>query len=158
MATDGSKHARSGTGAIWATLTTILVIEAILDIVLLPADEILVPAEAVGDVVFIGVSLLSTFASGKATGRQIGSRRGAAGLQRNRLGLGGSGVAVVGFWAFFLAILVFQWWFAVHHPVLTVLLFVFELGFDLLLLVVGIVLTAAFFLAPRADSGREVGA
>lgn len=158
MASDGGKHARSGTGAIWATLTTILVIEAILDILLLPADEILVPAEAVGDVVFIAVSLLSAFVSGKGAGREIGSRRGVAGLRGNRRASGSSGIAVVGFWAFFLAILVFQWWFAVHHPVLTILLFVFELGFDLPLLVVGLVLTAGFFLAPRADSGREVGA
>ena len=151
------KHARTGTGAIWATLTTILVIEAILDIVLLPADEVLVPAEVIGDVAFVAVSLVSAFVSNPRTGRQIGSRRGVAGLRRNRRALGGSGVPVVGFWAFFLVILVFQWWFAIHHPILTILLFVFELGFDLILLAVGIVLTAGFFLAPRADSGRQVG-
>lgn len=66
-------------------------------------------------------------------------------------------MSVVGFWAFFLVILVFQWWFAIHHPVLTILLFVFELGFDLILIAVGLVLTVGFFLAPRADSGRQVG-
>ena len=153
------KHARGGTSAIWATLTMILVVEAILDVVLLPADEVLVPAEAIGDIAFIAVSLLSVLASSRGTGREIHSRRGAVGrLRRGRRGIGGSGIAVVGFWAFFLAILVFQWWFAIHHPILTVLLFVFELGFDLLLLVVGVILTAGFLLSPRHDSGREVGA
>ncbi len=153
------KHARGGTSAIWATLTTILVVEAILDILLLPADEVLVPAEAIGDVVFIAVSLLSAFASRRGSGREIRSRRGAVGrLRLSRRGIGGSGVAVLGFWAFFLAILVFQWWFAIHHPVLTVLLFAFELGFDLLLLLVGTILILGFLLAPRADSGRQVGA
>ncbi len=158
MKSEGSgKHARGGTGAIWATLTAILVVEAILDVLLLPADEILIPAEAVGDVLYLAVVLAGTFASDRRTGRQIRSPRGAVGLRRSGRGIGGSGIAVVGFWAFFLAILGFQLWFAIHHPVLTILLFVFELGFDLVLLVVGIVLTAGYFLAPRADSGRQVG-
>ena len=154
------KYARAGgTWTIWALLAAILVVEVILDILLAPADEVLVPAEAIGDIAFIAVSLLSAFASSQGSGREIRSRRGAVGrLHRSRRAIVSGGIAVIAFWAFFVAILVFQWWFSIHHPLLTVLLGIFELGFDLLFLLVGAVLTVGFLIAPRADSGRRVGA
>ncbi|MHB8430186.1 MAG: hypothetical protein ACYDDZ_06600 [Acidimicrobiales bacterium] len=151
------KHARGGTSAIWATLSVILIMEVILDLVLPPADPLLIPAEVIGDAAYVGVSLLGMMASNRSGGRQIGSRRGAVGMGRNRRAFGGGGIAVIGFWSFFLVILVFDWWFSIHHPILQILVFLPEVLFDALLFLIGIVLTLGFFVAPQGDSGRRVG-
>lgn len=151
-------HARGGTSAIWGALSTILVIEAIVDIIGLPFDEILIPMEAIGDTAFVAVALLGTLSSNRGSGRQIGSKRGVVGLRRSRRAVGGNGIAVIAFWAFFVAILLFQWWFAIHHPAMTVLLFIFELGFDAMMLLFGAVITVMFLVGGRSNPSRQVGA
>ena len=68
-----------------------------------------------------------------------------------------SGAALVlGYWTFVVAILAFQWWFAVHHPILNVLTFPFEVVFDVLLFMGGVLVTL-FGVSRRPSDSREVG-
>ncbi len=149
-------HARGGTSAIWGALSTILVIEAIVDVIGLPLDEVLIPMEAIGDTVFVVVALLGILGSNRGSGRQIASKRGAVGLRRSRRAIGGGGIAVIAFWMFFVAIVAFQWWFSIHHPILTVLLIFFELGFDAMMLLFGAVITVMLLVGGRSSSSRQV--
>ena len=153
------KNARSGG---WAHLVglffTILVVELVLDVVLLPADEVLVPGELIGDALFLAVAVGGTALSSMRGGsRPIRSSRNRSLRRGNQRGVTGFGAAtVLGYWVFVIAILLFQWWFAVHHPILQVLLLVFEVVFDVLLFMGGILVTL-LSLVGRPTGYRQVG-
>ena len=137
---------------------TILVVELVLDVVLLPADEVLVPGELIGDALFLAVAVGGTaLASMRGGSRPIRSSRNRSLRRGNQRGVTGFGAAtVLGYWVFVIAILLFQWWFAVHHPILQVLLLVFEVVFDVLLFMGGILVTL-LSLVGRPTGYRQVG-
>ena len=159
MAPSSAKGARAGG---WAHLVglffTILVVELVLDVVLLPADEVLVPGELIGDALFLAVAVGGTaLSSVRGSGRSIQSRPRKSLRRGNQRGVTGFGAAtVLGYWVFVVAILLFQWWFSVHHPILQVLLLVFEVVFDVLLFMGGILVTL-LSLVGRPSGYRQVG-
>ena len=153
------KHARGGGwGGILGLFFLILVVELVLDVVLLPADVVIVPAELVGDALFLAVGVGGAFVAGRGTGRSIRPPpRSSRSLKGDRKAIADSGAALVlGYWTFVVAILAFQWWWAVHHPILNVLTFPFELVFDVLLFVAGVLVTL-FGVSRRPSDSREVG-
>ncbi len=161
-----SSRGSGGAGAILGLFVTILIIEFVLDVVLFPADEVLVPAEVVGDALFLVVSILTLILGSRAGGgRQVGgqrairgSRRGVLRLQHDGRAVGGAGVGIiVAVWALFAAILGFQWWWSQHHPVLQVLTLPFEIVFDLVGILFSIGVTFLVLVGGRGPSGREVG-
>ncbi len=145
----------------------ILVLEFVLDIFLLPADVVIVPAELIGDALFFAVGIIGVMAGNRSSGRQIGAsrpmlrsnRKGTLGLQHSRRAISGAGAGtVVGVWLLFAAVLGFQWWWSVHHPILQILTLPFELVFDLTAAMVSIVVTLAVLVGHRGSApGREVG-
>ncbi len=153
------KNARSGGwGHLVGLFFTILVVELVLDVVLLPADEVLVPGELIGDALFLAVAVGGTALSSMRGGsRPIRSSQNRSLRRGNQRGVTGFGAAtVLGYWVFVIAILLFQWWFAVHHPILQVLLLVFEVVFDVLLFMGGILVTL-LSLVGRPTGYRQVG-
>ncbi|MGH9030416.1 MAG: hypothetical protein ACRDV4_12480 [Acidimicrobiales bacterium] len=160
MAQPSGKGRNARTGG-WAHLVglffTILVVELVLDIVLLPADEVLVPGELIGDALFLAVAVGGTIVSGSGSGRPIRTPRSRSLRRRNRRGTTGFGAAtVLGYWVFVIAILLFQWWFSVHHPILQILFFVFEVVFDVLLFMGGVLVTLLALVGGPAGY-RQVG-
>jgi len=79
-------------------------------------------------------------------------------LRESRRGLTSMGIGLIlGAWLFFAAILLFQWWFSIHHPILTVLFLPFELLFDVIVFVLALMATVMGFLhSPGTPSGRQV--
>lgn len=161
MAQSGGKG-KNARGGGWAHLVglffTILVVELVLDVLLLPADEVLVPGELIGDALFLVVAVGGTALSSlRGSGRPIRSSPRRSLRRGNQRGVSGFGAAtVLGYWVFVIAILLFQWWFAVHHPILQILLFVFELVFDVLLFLGGLLVTI-LALVGRSSGYRQVG-
>lgn len=167
----GSARRTGGSWAhVWAVLGSLLVLEAILDIVLLPADEVLVPGEAVGDVLYIAFAAASMLANRPASGRQIRTTSGRArgvvgrGLRQSRRAVQHTWVGVVAIWSFLLVNLGLQWWFLIHHPILSILLLPFTVIFDVIVGILCLIWTLGL-LAPRVagsisgkDSGRQIGA
>ena len=167
-----------GIGAFLGVFVTVLLIELVLDVVLLPADEVLVPAELIGDALFFTVGIIGAWrGSGASSGREVGgpkrrhaittsgrtlgNRRGTFGIRRNRRGLSGGQVGLIaGIWLLFAAVLGFQWWWSIHHPILQVLTLPFEILFDILGILVSVVVTifALTGARPGAGTAREVGA
>ena len=170
--TQGGGGRRTG-GGVWGFLGLfflVLVVELVLDLILLPADEVLVPAELIGDAVLfagmIGGLALSSRGGSPSGTRRGGSTRPAmrgnrrATLNSNRRGISGLSLGLVlGAWSFFAAILLFQWWFSIHHPILTLLFLPFEVLFDLVVGGIVVVFTLMGLAAGRSgpSAGREVG-
>ena len=159
-----------GWSHVWAVLGSLLVLEVILDIVLLPADEVLVPGEAVGDVLYIAFAVVSMLANRPGSGRQIrttsGNGRGVVGrgLRQSQRAAQHTWIGVVAIWTFLLVNLGLQWWFLIHHPILSILLLPFTVIFDVIVGILCLVWTFGL-LAPKVagsiggrDSGRQVGA
>jgi hypothetical protein len=152
-----------GPGGMVGLFLTVLLVELVLDIVLLPADEVLVPAELIGDALLLASVAAGAFFGGRGgSGRQLAPGSSRSGLRRNRRAISGPGVGLVlGAWLFFIAILAFQWWFSIHHPILNVLLLPLELLFDLVLFVVAVAATILGVVGGRGVRGsggsREVG-
>lgn len=142
---------------------TILLVELVLDVVLFPADEVLVPAEVIGDALLLASIAGGTFFENRGSaGRQLGARGSRRSLGRNRRAVSGAGVGLIlGAWLFFVAILAFQWWFTIHHPILNILLLPLELLFDLVLFVVAVAVTIFGVVGGRGgritEGSREVG-
>jgi hypothetical protein len=166
MAQGGGTQGRSrgpGLGGMVGLFLTILLVELVLDVVLLPADEVLVPAELIGDALLLASVAAGTLFGGRGgPGRQLAPGKSRSGLRRNRRAISGPGVGLVlGAWLFFVAILAFQWWFSIHHPILNVLLLPLELLFDLVLFVVAVAATILGLVGGRGGNGsvgyREVG-
>ena len=138
MANSSGPSTRRGPGlfGFMGVFLTILVIEIFLDIVLLPADEVLIPAELIGDALFFTVALIGAWRGNAASsGRQIGQSRAittsARVVRRNRRGVvgrlrgsqrgalsGHQGGLIAGVWLLFAAVLGFQWWWSIHRPIL----------------------------------------
>ena len=159
QSSNAGKHARGGGwGGFLGLFFLILVVELVLDVVLLPADVVIVPAELIGDALFLAVGVGGAFVAGRGTGRPIRPPpRSSRPLQGNRRAIADSGGALVlGYWTFVVAILLFQWWWAVHHPILDILTLPFEVVFDVLLFVGGILVTLSG-LGGRSSDSREVG-
>ena len=177
MANASAPASRRGPGlaGFMGVFVTLLVIEFFLDIVLFPADEFLVPAELFGDALFFSVALFGVWSGNRSnSGRQVGSRaitttartvrsnrRGTVGLRRSRRAAlsGGQVGLIVGIWLLFAAVLGFQWWFSIHHPVLQLLTLPFEIVFDLIGVLVSIVVTVMALAGARPGAGpaRQVG-
>ncbi len=172
MSQAGGNARRSGRGlgGFLLLFGLILVLELFLDVVLLPADEVLIPAELIGDALLlagmVGGSVLASRGGAPSGRRRGGSTRPAmrgnrrATLGANRRGVSGLGLGLVlGAWLFLAGILLFQWWFSIHHPILTVLFLPFEILFDLVVLVIVVVFTLMGLSGGRSGSsaGREVG-
>ena len=168
-----------GLGAFMGVFLTVLLIELLLDVVLFPADEVLVPAEVIGDALFFTVGILGAWRGrGASSGPQIGgssrshattttarvvrgNRRGTLRFHRNRRALSGGQVGLIaGIWLLFAAILGFQWWWSIHHPILQILTLPFEIVFDLLGVVVSVVVTvfALTGARPGAGAAQRIGA
>jgi len=167
---NAARRVGGGWSHVWVILGSLLVLEAILDVILLPADEVLVPGEAVGDVLYIAFAAVSMFANRPTSGRQIrtssGRSRGVVGrgLRQNRRAAQHTWIGVVGIWCFLLVNLGLQWWFVIHHPILSVLLLPFTVIFDVIVGILCLIWTFGL-LAPTVagsvsgrDSGRQVGA
>ena len=165
-----TRRTGGGWSHVWAVLGSLLVLEVILDIVLLPADEVLVPGEAVGDVLYIAFAAVSMFANRPGSGRQIrttsGSGRGVVGrgLRQSQRAAQHTWIGVVAIWSFLLVNLGLQWWFLIHHPILSILLLPFTVIFDVIVGILCLIWTFGL-LAPKVagsvggrDSGRQVGA
>ena len=123
---DQSTHNRTGGAAkaLWAFLGTLLVLEAIIDIIALPADEVLIPGEAIMDGIIALVAVIDMVGTRFRGSRQIrASRRGilGRGLRSNRLGAAHSWIAEVVVWGAFAGMVVYAWWFSIHHPILWIL-------------------------------------
>jgi hypothetical protein len=123
---DGQEGRRKfgGGGSPWHLLGILLVVEVVLDIVALPADEVLVPAEIVGDGIFVVLALIGSLANRPKGARQIqSSRRGVVGrgFRSNRRGSLGW-LLPLALWGAFLGMAVYAWWFSIHHPILWLLL------------------------------------
>ncbi len=168
-----------GLGGFMGVFVTILVIELLLDVVLFPADEVLVPAELIGDALFFTVALIGMWKGGASSGggRQVGAspkaraitttarvirgnRRGVAGRGRGH-SLSGSQVGMIaGVWLLFAAVLGFQWWWSIHHPILQILTLPFEIIFDLIGILVSVFVTVFALTGQKPGAGlaREVGA
>ena len=175
----GSSPQRRGgsLGGFVGIFLTVLVIEFFLDIVLLPADEVLVPAELIGDALFFTVALIGAWRGNAASsGRQVGSsraipttarvvrgnKRGTVGRMRRsrRAALSGHQVGLIaGIWLLFAAVLGFQWWWSIHHPILQLLTLPFEVVFDLIGILVSIVVTVIALTGARPGQtvGRQIG-
>lgn len=63
------------------------------------------------------------------------------GSARSQRGGWETAIPILFVWGLLAAVLVFQWWFAVHHPILTVFLFLFEAAFDVFLGIVALFVT-----------------
>ena len=179
MANSSGPSTRRGPGlfGFMGVFLTILVIEIFLDIVLLPADEVLIPAELIGDALFFTVALIGAWRGNAASsGRQIGQSRAittsARVVRRNRRGVvgrlrgsqrgalsGHQGGLIAGVWLLFPAVLGFQWWWSIHHPILQILTLPFEVVFDLIWILVSIVVTVVAVTGARPGAGvsREIG-
>ncbi|HEV2317536.1 MAG TPA: hypothetical protein VGV89_08200 [Thermoplasmata archaeon] len=150
-------------GGMVGLFLTLLLVELVLDVVLFPADEVLVPAEVIGDALLLTSVAVGTFFGNRGSaGRQLGARGSRTSLRRNRRAVSGAGVGLIlGAWLFFVAILAFQWWFTIHHPILNILLLPLELLFDLVLFVVAVAVTIFGVVGGRggsmAEGSREVG-
>lgn len=151
-----------GLGGFVGLFFTLLVVEVVLDIVLLPADEVLVPAELIGDALFFAAALVATWVSSRKgqgpSGKQIGGRA-RPGLRGNRRAVTGSGIGIaVGALLFFAAVLAFEWWFEIHHPIIAFLGLPFVILGDLVLGVL-VFVAIAFGLTrePGAGSSRQLG-
>ena len=166
----GGRHAGGGGWGFLGLFFLILVVELVLDLILLPADEVLIPAEVIGDAVLfagmIGGVVLSSRGGSPSGTRRGGSTRPAlrgnrrATLRSSRRGVSGLSLGLVlGAWSFFAAILLFQWWFSIHHPLLTLLFLPFEILFDIVVVGVVVVLTLMSLSGGRSgpSAGREVG-
>jgi hypothetical protein len=149
---DGARSARS---SILRMLPWILLIEAIIDIAGLPFDELLIPAEVVLDVGILALSALSTL-GGSSSGRAIGA---SSGPRRNRSGIASvNGWVLLIYWAFVVGLFVFQGWFALREPLLFLLFGIFILGFDVILVLVGTLLTlGTVFGRAQSNAGRQIG-
>ncbi len=158
---------------------TVLLIELVLDVVLFPADEVLVPAEVIGDALFFTVGILGAWRGGGAnSGQQIGgssrgraitttgrvvrgNRRGTLRFHRDRRALSGGQVGLIaGIWLLFVAVLGFQWWWSIHHPILQILTLPFEIVFDVLGVIVSVVVTIFALTGARPGAGvaQRIGA
>ncbi len=172
MSQAGGNARRSGRGlgGFLLLFFLVLALELVLDIVFLPADVVLIPAELIGDALFfagvVGGSVLASRGGAPSGRRRGGSRRPAirgnrrATLRTSRRGVSGVGLGLVlGAWMFLAGILLFQWWFSIHHPILTVLFLPFEILFDLVVFTVVVVFTLMGLSGGRsgASAGREVG-
>jgi hypothetical protein len=160
MAQPGGKARNVRGSTEWAHVLglffTILIVELVLDVVLLPADEVLVPAELVGDALFLALGIGGTAFASWRGGRPIGNTKTRS-LRRNRQAISTHGATlVIAYWAFVIAILLFQWWFAIHHPILQILFFVFEVVFDVLLFMGGLLVTL-LALVGQPTGYRQVG-
>lgn len=151
-----------GLGGFVGLFFTLLVIEVILDIVLLPADVVLVPAELIGDALFFTAALVAAWVSARKgqgpSGAQLGSRSRSA-LRGNRRAVTGSGLGIaLGAMLFLAAILAFEWWFEIHHPIISLLGLPFVILGDLVLGVL-VLVAIAFGLTrePGPGSGRQLG-
>ncbi len=160
----------SGIGAFLGVFVLVLLIEVVLDIFLLPADVVLVPAEVIGDALFFTVGIIGAWkGTSSNSGRQIGgpkravrgSRRGTLRFHHNRRAIGGGQVGMIaGVWLLFAAVLGFQWWWSIHHPYLQIITLPFELAFDVLGILVSVVVTVFALTGTRPGAGPspEVGA
>lgn len=159
MAETGAGRRGGGLGSLPAAFGAILLVEILLDIFLLPADEVLIPAELVGDAIYlVAYFLVSWTGRSSPSGRSLSKgRRGT--LNGNRRGVTGTGVAeIAAYWLFFVAILAFQWWFAIHHPILEILTLPFEVLFDVILVVGGVLVTIWALVSHRSQqSSRQLG-
>ena len=168
-----------GLGAFMGVFLTVLLIELVLDVVLFPADEVLVPAEVIGDALFFTVGILGAWRGGGAnSGQQIGgssrgraitttgrvvrgNRRGTLRFHRDRRALSGGQVGLIaGIWLLFVAVLGFQWWWSIHHPILQILTLPFEIVFDVLGVIVSVVVTIFALTGARPGAGvaQRIGA
>lgn len=157
-----TRRGRVGLGGFVGLFFTLLVVELVLDIVLLPADEVLVPAELIGDALFFTAALVAAWVSSRKgqgpSGKQIGGRSRPA-LRGNRRAVTGSGVGIaVGALLFLAAVLAFEWWFEIHHPIISFLGLPFVILGDLVLGVL-VLVAIAFGLTrePGPGSGRQLG-
>lgn len=164
-------HRRSGGGfgGFLGLFLLILAIEVVLDIVLLPADVVLVPAEVIGDALLlagIGGGAYLAGRKGTPSGARLGGHRTStlrgnrkATLRAGRRGVSGTGMGLIlGVWLFVGAILLFQYWWSVHHPILNLLTFPFELLFDVVVVVIAVVFTFVGLLGGGpAPGSRQVG-
>jgi hypothetical protein len=131
----------------------LLVLELVLDVVLLPADEILVPTEVVVDLAVIAIPFIADALATRSSGRKIGGRWG-AGKRRGSAGV--FGLVVV--WGVVGALLLVEWYLSVHHPILSLLTALVWVPFDLL--VVGVAILFSLWVAVdgvRARRSRQVG-
>lgn len=70
-------------------------------------------------------------------------------------GTGSSIVLVLFVWLLVIGVLIFQYWFLVHHPILTLFLGIFEVLLDLVLFLVAIGVTV--FVVWRGTVGSSSG-
>ena len=168
----------SGLGGFLGVFVTILVIELLLDVVLFPADEVLIPAEVIGDALFFTVALIGMWkgTGSSGGGRQVGAspkaraitttarvirgnRRGVSGRGRGHSLSGGQVGMIAGIWLLFAAVLGFQWWWSIHHPILQLLTLPFEVVFDLIGILVSVFVTVFALTGARPGQpvSRQVG-
>jgi len=151
-----------GLGAFTGLFLTLLVVEVVLDIVLLPADEVLVPAELIGDALFFTAVLVASWVSARKgqgpSGRQVGGRSRPA-LRGNRRAVTGSGVGIaVGALLFLAAVLAFEWWFEIHHPIIAFFGLPFVILGDLVLgILVLVAIVFGLTRGPGPGSGYQIG-
>jgi len=151
-----------GLGGFIGLFFPLLIVEVILDIVLLPADEVLVPAELIGDALFFTAALVAAWVSSRRgqgpSGKQIGGRSRTA-LRGNRRAVTGPGIGIaVGALLFLAAVLAFEWWFEIHHPIISFLGLPFVILGDLVLGVL-VLVAVGFGLTrePGPGGGRQLG-
>ena len=169
-----------GIGGFIGIFFLVLLLELFLDVVLLPADEVLIPAEVLGDALFFTVGIIGAWRGSQCSGsgRQVGgsksraitttarvvrgNRRGVLRLQGSRRAAlsGGQVGLIAGIWLLFVAVIAFQWWWSIHHPILQLLTLPFEILFDILGVLVSVVVTVFTLtgMRPGASGGRQVGA
>lgn len=159
-----SRNRRSGgLGAmVWGALVGILVVEAILDIVLLPADEVLIPAEGIGDTIYVLVVVGGALATRPKGGRQIRSAdRGVLGrgLRSHQMGAH-SWIGLAAIWGATIGSALFDEWFAIHHPLLSILFLAPALVLTLIFGFVALVWTIGTLISAgrtRYVQSRQVG-
>lgn len=151
-----------GLGGFVGLFFMLLVVEVVLDIALLPADEVLVPAELIGDALFFAAALVAAWVSSRKgqgpSGRQVGgaTRRSLRGNGRAVTG-GGIGIAV-GALLFLAAVLAFEWWFEIHHPIIAFFGLPFVILGDLVLgVLVLVVIAFGLTREPGPGSGYQIG-
>lgn len=158
-----SRQSWSATGGFILLFLLILAVEVVLDVVLFPADPVLIPAELIGDALLLSAAGSGAFLASRgagSSGSQRGGRKTTRSMRGSRRGVTGAGIGIVlGAWLFLAGVLLFEWWFAVNHVILTVLFLPFELVFDGTVFIVVVVVTVIGLTSPgrSAATGRQVG-
>ena len=146
---DKNPSRRPGTLAVPAFLSTIFLVELIID--LLPPDWlfdwILIPAELVLDALILLVVFLGSRLE-RPHGRSLRSRRALSSVS----------IAVLAYWAFFTAVLGIEFWYNSADPILGFFALFLEVPFDFFLFVIGVVLTIVAIRSggPLRRQGRQL--